>query len=97
MSVESGLKNTKRWITVGAASAFCFALLLGLGDAAAQDGDRVKFKKVTKIDFTEGLIEGDLMRPEGSYVVSRKASQFSKLIRVRQNFVRELVFSYSEL
>ncbi|MEL6547482.1 MAG: hypothetical protein AAFQ82_22855 [Myxococcota bacterium] len=79
------------------------ALLLPLlvvlpGIASAQsDGDKVKYKRVTKIDFTEGLIEGDLMRPEGSYVVSRKASQFSKLIRVRQNFVRELVFSYSEL
>ena len=56
-----------------------------------------RYKKVTKIDFSEGLIEGDLMRPEGSYVVSRKASRFSKLIRVRQNFVRELMFSYSEL
>ena len=65
--------------------------------AQSGGGDKVKYKKVTKIDFTEGLIEGDLMRPEGSYVVSRKASQFSKLIRVRQNFVRELVFSYSEL
>ncbi len=58
---------------------------------------KVRYKKVTKIDFSEGLIEGDLMRPEGSYVVSRKASRFSKLIRVRQNFVRELMFSYSEL
>lgn len=65
--------------------------------AQSGGGEKVKYKKVTKIDFTEGLIEGDLMRPEGSYVVSRKASQFSKLIRVRQNFVRELVFSYSEL
>ncbi len=75
------------------------AMLTVPGTVLAQsgDGDKVKYKKVTKIDFTEGLIEGDLMRPEGSYVVSRKASQFSKLIRVRQNFVRELVFSYSEL
>lgn len=65
--------------------------------APAAGGDRVRYKKVTKIDFTEALIEGDLMRPEGSYVVSRKASQFSKLIRERQNFVRELIYSYGEL
>ncbi|MEM6533064.1 MAG: hypothetical protein AAF654_10590 [Myxococcota bacterium] len=66
-------------------------------DAAPAPADRVRYKKVTKIDFTEALIEGDLMRPEGSYVVSRKASQFSKLIRERQNFVRELIYSYGEL
>lgn len=77
------------------AFAAAAALLVAVDSAHAQD--KVKYKKVTKIDFTEGLIEGDLMRPEGSYVVSRKASQFSKLIRVRQSYARELVFSYSEL
>lgn len=66
-------------------------------EPSADRETKVRYKKVTKIDFSEGLIEGDLMRPEGSYVVSRKASRFSKLIRVRQNFVRELMFSYSEL
>ncbi|MEM6274230.1 MAG: hypothetical protein AAF735_03220 [Myxococcota bacterium] len=88
-----------RWLSVVAVLALSpiHAWAQAETEPSADRETKVRYKKVTKIDFSEGLIEGDLMRPEGSYVVSRKASRFSKLIRVRQNFVRELMFSYSEL
>jgi hypothetical protein len=60
-------------------------------------GDRVIYKKRTIIDFTGALIEGDLIKPEGSYVVSRKASRFSSLIRVRENYLPELIASPNDL
>ena len=59
--------------------------------------DRVVYKKRTIIDFTGALIEGDLIKPEGSYVVSRKASRFSSLIRVRENYLPELIASPNDL
>ncbi|HSI04633.1 MAG: hypothetical protein ACAI38_12520 [Myxococcota bacterium] len=59
--------------------------------------ERVVFKKRTIIDFTGSLVEGDLIKPEGSYVVSRKASRFSTLIRVRENFLPELIASPNDL
>ncbi len=67
------------------------------GKPAADAKERVVFKKKTIIDFTGALIEGDLIKPEGSYVVSRKASRFSTLIRVRENFLPELIASPNDL
>ena len=65
--------------------------------AATDAKERVVFKKRTIIDFTGSLVEGDLIKPEGSYVVSRKASRFSTLIRVRENFLPELIASPNDL
>lgn len=79
------------------------ALIVGVGlslagTAFAQSGgDAVSYKKKTIIDFSDVLIEGELTRPEGSYVVSRKQSSFSKLIQVRENFVPELLSSPNQL
>lgn len=64
---------------------------------SATPKERVVYKKRTVIDFTGALIEGDLIKPEGAYVVSRKASRFSSLIRVRENFLPELIASPNDL
>lgn len=67
--------------------------------ALAQEGggDSVVFKKKTIIDFSDVLIEGELTKPEGSYVVSRKLSRFSTLIQLRQDFKFELLNSPNDL
>ena len=59
--------------------------------------DRVKYKKRTVIDLSASVIEGDLTRPEGSYIVNRKASRFSSLIQDRSNFYPELMASSNDL
>lgn len=69
----------------------------GAPKASPESRERVVFKRRTIIDFTGSLIEGDLIKPEGSYVVSRKASRFSTLIRVRENFLPELIASPNDL
>jgi len=66
-------------------------------EPAAKSGDRVVFKKKTVIDLTGSVIEGELTRPEGSYVVARKVSRFSSLITVRQSFLPELLASPDRL
>ncbi len=83
------------------------ALVLGVfllgtaGTALAQEderpGDKVVYKKKTVIDLTGAVIEGTLTKPEGTYVVSRKASRFSKLITLRENFIPELINSPDQL
>ncbi len=67
------------------------------GAEEASGGDRIVYKKKTIIDFSEVTIEGELTKPEGSYIVNRKVSRFSKLIRIRENFVPELLGSANEL
>ncbi|MBZ4334651.1 hypothetical protein NR800_05195 [Corallococcus interemptor] len=82
----------------------------GLGLAApalAQDGkdsvkiiqeeDRTVYRKKTVIDFTDVAVEGELTKPEGSYVLNRKKTDFQSLIKVRENFDPELQKSADNL
>ena len=71
------------------------ALTLVAGTAMAQDS--VSFKKRTVIDFTDVTIEGELTKPEGSYIVNRKFSKFSSLIKLRENYSFELLNSANDL
>ena len=59
--------------------------------------DRVKYKKKTVIDLSGATIEGELTKPEGSYIVNRKLSRFSTLIQARRDYVPELLASHNEL
>ena len=72
-------------------------LSLFLYGAVGLAGDDVKYKKRTVIDFSEALIEGELTKPEGSYIVNRKVSRFSSLIKLRENFVPELLSTPDQL
>ncbi len=62
-----------------------------------QEEDRTVYKKKTVIDFTDVAVEGELTKPEGSYVLNRKETDFQSLIRVRDNFIPELQKSVDNL
>lgn len=62
-----------------------------------QEEDRTVFKKKTVIDFTDVAVEGELTKPEGSYVLHRKKTDFQSLIKVRENFDPELQKSVDNL
>lgn len=70
---------------------------LGATVWAQESGDRVEYKKRTVIDLSGATIEGELTKPEGSYIVNRKLSRFSNLITAREDFFNELVTSHNEL
>ena len=78
------------------------ALALGATSVAAQDTviqeeDRVEYRKKTVIDFSDVNIEGELTKPEGSYIKNRKKTRFRSLIELRGNFRPELRRSVSRL
>jgi len=62
-----------------------------------QEEDRVVVRKKTNIDFTDMAVEGELTKPEGSYVLNRKKTDFQSLIKVRDNFNPELQKSVDNL
>ncbi|QRK06893.1 hypothetical protein JQX13_43675 [Archangium violaceum] len=62
-----------------------------------QEEDKVVVRKRTTIDFTDMAVEGELTKPEGSYVLNRKKTDFQSLIRVRDNFNPELQKSVDNL
>jgi len=72
-------------------------LTFSLSAGVASAGDKVVYKKRTVIDLSAAVIEGELTRPEGSYIVNRKVSRFSTLIQDRDNFIPELLSSHNEL
>ena len=91
------------------ASAVVVTAALWAGPAAAQaqeprdevkviqEEDRTVYKKKTTIDLTDVAVEGELTKSEGSYVLSRKKTDFQSLIKVRDNFAPELQKSVDNL
>lgn len=83
---------------------FAAAALLALPALAAEPGrkvvqepDKVVVRKRTVIDFNDVTVEGELTRPEGSYLLNRNKTRFQSLIRLRDNFNPELQKSADNL
>ncbi len=74
-----------------------FVLALGSAGALAQGAGKVEYKKRTVIDFNDVTLEGELTKPEGSYLLNRKKTKFSSLIKLRDNFMPELQKSVDNL
>lgn len=53
--------------------------------------------KVKVYDFSGDTIEGDLIKPEGSTVDARDFAKHSSLIRIRTNFIPEIIKSAEDL
>ena len=74
-----------------AAPAVAFALTKkgGASPKAAPAGG----VKVKQYDFSGDTIDGELVKPEGEFVNTRTFAEHTSLIRVRQDFIREIVKS----
>lgn len=62
-----------------------------------QEQDKVIVRKKTMVDFSGVNVEGDLIKPEGSYVIDRRKSGFPSRIKVRASFAPELQKSADNL
>lgn len=88
------LKGTSMRKLIGALS---LVLLVG-GVAVAQPakgGD--KGGKVKVYDFSGDTIEGDLVKPEGTDLNARDFAKHSSLIRIRKDFIPEIIKSAEDL
>lgn len=86
-----------QFMTVG----FVFVGLVSLvtataGTAAAQPKDK-KPAQVKTYDFSGDTIEGDLIKPEGSNVDVRDFGKHSSMIRIRKDFIPEIIKSAEDL
>ena len=74
-------------------------LLGASGAAVAQPAakDKPGQAKVKVYDFTGDTIEGDLVKPEGSTVDARDFAKHSSLIRIRKDFIPEIIKSAEDL
>ena len=80
-----------------------FAVLgIATGSALADKGkggggDAGGGGKVKVYDFSGDTIEGDLIKPEGSTVDARDFAKHSSLIRIRKDFIPEIIKSAEDL
>ncbi len=64
---------------------------------ADPDNPNVVYKKTTEYDFEADVVEGSFVRPEGEYLDARRAARHSSLIRIRENFVPEMLKSAEDI
>lgn len=93
----------KKLVLAGAAlMIFSGSVLAQEGGAAAPapaggGGSSVSYKKETKYDFDDDTVEGDLVRPDGEFVDTRKGAKQSSLITIRVNFIPEMMKSVESI
>ncbi len=79
------------------------ALAAFMGTASADDKKPAGDKggggagKVKTYDFSGDTIEGDLVKPEGSTVDARDFAKHGSLIRIRKDFIPEIIKSAEDL
>ncbi len=62
--------------------------------APAAGGD---YQKTTKYDFEDDVVTGDLVRPDGELIDSRRGAKHSSLIKIRQHFIPEMLKSAEDI
>lgn len=93
--------------------AMAVLTLVGIGSASAQDqqggaaaagaapaagaASGVQYKQKTVYDFDDDTVEGDLVRPDGEMIDSTKKAKHSSLIKIRENFIPEMLKSVEGL
>ncbi len=85
------------WMAALAALAAMGMASTALAQEVIREADRVVYKKRTIIDFNDVTVEGELAKPEGSYMHAHRTARFNTLINYRTNFVSELQKSVDNL
>jgi uncharacterized membrane protein len=79
------------------ASIVVSAVVVMAGGRTASADDKAAAGKVKVYDFSGDTIEGDLIRPEGTTVDARDFAKHSSLIRIRKDFIPEIIKSAEDL
>jgi hypothetical protein len=94
------MKRMKMIASLAVAGAVALAFPLG---ALAQQKGKARPakaeepKKVKSYDFTGDEIDGELVKPDGDFLDTRKFASHTSLIRLRKDFIKEIVKSAEDL
>lgn len=95
MVLSTGAAQAQDKPAAGGAAAPAAAAPAGAPGAAGGNG--VQYKQKTVYDFDDDTVEGDLVRPDGEFVDSRKNVKHSSLIKIRENFIPEMLKSVESI
>jgi hypothetical protein len=91
------MKRITLSLLAAASLAGAAAPALAQNKQPAGGGDNVTYKSKTVYDFDDDVVEGDLVRPDGEFVDSRKAAKHSSLIKIRADFIPEMLKSAEDI
>ena len=80
-------------LTISLAASF-LVVAVAPGIAGAQNAEKPKVKT---FDFSGDDIDGELVKPDGDFVDPRKFASHTNLIRIRKDFIKEIVKSAEDL
>lgn len=84
----------KRAVLASIIAAVAMSLALPATVDAQKKG---KGKKVKTYDFTGDNIDGDLIKPDGVSIDTRTFASHTSLIRIRKDFIKEILKSAEDL
>jgi hypothetical protein len=84
-------------ILIAASILAAFAVASAPAAFAQNAGNAGTKPKVKVYDFSGDTIEGDLIKPEGTTVDAIDFAKHSSLIRIRKNFIAEILKSAEDL
>ena len=102
---ESDEVRVMKWSAVAATLIVTFLASVSF----AQDGpapevgvgeggeDGVVYESETNYDFEDDYVDGQLVRPDGEFIGARRSGKDSSLIRIRSDFIPEMVESVEQL
>ena len=64
---------------------------------AGQSSIAQEYAEKTEYSFDDDVVTGDLVRPDGELTVVRKKGRERSLIRIRQDFIEEMLESVENL
>lgn len=77
------------------------AVLLAAPPAHAQKkgkgAEKAEAPKTKSYDFTGDEIDGELVKPDGDFLDTRKFASHTSLIRLRKDFIKEILKSAEDL
>ena len=94
------MKRMKILASLSIAGAIALASPLSAfaqGQAKPRPAKAEEPKKVKSYDFTGDEIDGELVKPDTDFIDTRKFASHTNLIRLRKDFIKEIVKSAEDL
>lgn len=73
------------------------SLVVAVVAPSISDAQNAEKPKVKTFDFSGDDIDGELVKPDGEFVDPRKFASHTNLIRIRKDFIKEIVKSAEDL
>jgi hypothetical protein len=89
---------SKRLLALVVLCGFVLTGFLAYAQAPARgDAPQVTYRKKTVYDFDDDVVEGELQRPDGEFIDTQRKAKHSSLIKIRENFIPEMLKSAEDI